>query len=188
MAEGGGFPEPTVAARGRRRRGRGWGFTHRAAAGWQWWPRGTSGGSQDSQRPPGTSNGGVEGGCRIRTTDGGWTGRGTRRTEPRRPPGVKPLAFSPLHAENGPARRPNRWGVGMSDVTRILNAIERGTPRLRTNSCRWCTRNCVFLPHKSYPVSLQARLCKRRHVSRRRLTGTCGSCCRALYDLTCQMD
>ena len=40
--------------------------------------------------------------------------------------GVKSLAFSPLRAQNRTVSDLTRWGLGMSDVTRILNAIERG--------------------------------------------------------------
>src|SRR5512136_1719578 len=36
------------------------------------------------------------------------------------------LANVPVMWENGTPRHTERWGVGMSDVTRILNAIERG--------------------------------------------------------------
>jgi RNA polymerase sigma factor (TIGR02999 family) len=39
---------------------------------------------------------------------------------------IKSLETSPPFCENVPIEGPEQWGVGMSDVTRILNAIERG--------------------------------------------------------------
>src|SRR5512137_3109965 len=42
----------------------------------------------------------------------------------------RPLAFFPPYAQNSPTWEPKEpSGVDMSDVTRILNAIERGDPK-----------------------------------------------------------
>jgi len=38
----------------------------------------------------------------------------------------------------------------MTDVTRILNAIEQGDAGRPTSCCRWCMRNCGFWPLRSY--------------------------------------
>jgi len=45
----------------------------------------------------------------------------------------------------------------MSDVTRILNAIERGDAKATDELLRWCMRSCVFSPPKSYPTNLPGR-------------------------------
>ena len=66
----------------------------------------------------------------------------------------KPVEISPRFWQNGRVSGPTRWGIGTTDMTRILNAIERGDAgaanqllpalydelRLRFVQKRWCAR------------------------------------------------
>lgn len=79
---------------------------------------------------------------------------------------------SPHFAENSHVRFSGTWGVDMTDVTRILNSIERGARRVRMNSCRWSMRNYGWLQPGSSPASNLVRYCKRWHRLMRPMAGT----------------
>ncbi len=66
---------------------------------------------------------------------------------------AKTLVISPLLSENGTIRDPIRWGVAMTDVTRILNAIERGDAK--------ATDGLLPLVYEELRLLAAQKLCKR---------------------------